>query len=121
MNYPWLDEYLQGKKGAEKDFKAEWNAFRYMLHGKMFAMAGGDKQGAPIVTLKCEPSYGEELRRQFPGKIVPGYYMNKEHWNSLYLESDVPDDVLRGMADMSYAILLSSLPKKVQKEMEETR
>ena len=43
--------------------------------------------------------------------------MNKEHWNSLYLEGDVPDDVLRDMADESHRLLFSSLSKKLQKEL----
>lgn len=116
MNYPWLDEYCLAKTGTEKDFKPEWDATRYMLRGKMFAMLGGDKHGEPIVTLKLEPAFGELLRAQYKD-IVPGYYMNKEHWNSLYLKGDVPDDVLRDMIDKSHAILLASLPKKVQAEI----
>ena len=117
MNYPWLDDYLLSKAGAEKDYKVEWEVFRYMLRGKMFAMVGGDKAGAAIVTLKCEPAYGQELRKEFPEKIIAGYYMNKEHWNSLYLESDVPDEVLKSMADQSYALLLASFSKKAQQEI----
>lgn len=116
MNYPWLDEYCLSKAGAEKDFKPEWEATRYMLRGKMFAMQGGDKYGKAIITLKLEPAFGELLRRQYED-IVPGYYMNKQHWNSLYLEGSVPDEVLRDMIDQSHQLLLQSLPKKVQKEI----
>lgn len=116
MNYPWLDEYCLSKKGSEKDYKPEWDATRYMLRGKMFAMVGGDKYGKPIVTLKLEPAFGELLRTQYED-IIPGYYMNKEHWNSLYLEGNVPGDVLRDMIDKSHSILLASLPKKTQAEI----
>ena len=116
MKYEWLDAYCTAKKGAEKDFKAEWNATRYMIRGKMFAMQGGDKYGKPIITVKLEPLFGELLRKQYKD-IVPGYYMNKEHWNSLYLEGDVPDEVLRDMLDKAYEILLASLSKKAQDEV----
>ncbi len=117
MNYDWLDEYLQGKPKAEKDFKAEWNATRYMLNGKMFALQGGDKLGKPLISFKLEPQFSHVLRQQFQGDIVPGYYLNKEHWSSLYLEGSVPDAVVREMADQSYRLILESLSKKVQKEI----
>ncbi len=113
MAYEWLDEYLLSKKAAEKDYKVEWEAVRYMLAGKMFCMMGGDKDGRAIITLKCEPLFGEALRQQYPD-IIPGYYMNKLHWNSVYRAGGVPDDVLRQMADMSYDLIRKSLPKKTQ-------
>lgn len=113
MAYEWLDEYLLSKKAAEKDYKVEWEAVRYMLAGKMFCMMGGDKDGRTIITLKCEPLFGEALRQQYPD-IIPGYYMNKLHWSSVYRDGSVPDDVLRQMADMSYDLIRKSLPKKTQ-------
>ncbi len=116
MKYAWMDEYCLAKKGVEKDYKPEWNATRYMIKGKMFVMQGGDKEGKPIVTVKLEPEHGEFLRKQYKD-IIPGYYMNKEHWNSLYLEGNVPDEVVRDMLDRSYNLILSSLSKKLQKEI----
>lgn len=116
MKYDWMDAYLLSKKGAVKDFKVEWDATRYMVGNKMFAMQGGDKEHKAIITLKCEPVFGQMLRSQYP-HIVAGYYMNKEHWNSVYLEGEVPDEVLRQMIDESYTLILSSLTKKMQKEI----
>ena len=111
MGYPWLDEYCTAKQGALRDYKAEWDAVRYLLCGKMFAMCGSDKAGRALITLKLPPEEGEFLRRQY-ADIIPGYYMNKQHWNSVYLDGAVPDDVLRGMVDQSYALLLASLTKQ---------
>ncbi len=116
MKYQWFDAYLLGKKGVEKDYKQEWQAARYMIRGKMFAMQGGDKEGTPILTMKLEPMFGSMLRQQYKD-IVPGYYMNKEHWNSLYLDGDVPDEVVRDMLDRSYEALLSTFSKKAQSEI----
>lgn len=48
MKYDWLDEYCLSKKGAVREFKAEWEATRYLIGGKMFAMDGGVKDGKPI-------------------------------------------------------------------------
>ena len=115
-NYPWLDRHCLSKPGAVKDFKEEWNATRYMLCGKMFAMQGGDKTGRPIITLKLNPDDGHALRERY-NDIIPGYYMNKEHWNSVYLEGSVPDDVLRGMIDASHSLILESLPKKAREDI----
>lgn len=118
MKYEWLDDYCLSKKGSEKDYKVEWDATRYLIKGKMFAMQGGDKDKKAIITVKCEPLFGQLMRQQHQ-HIVPGYYMNKEHWNSVYLEGDVPEDVLKQMIDMSYQLVLKSLSKKLQKEIME--
>jgi predicted DNA-binding protein (MmcQ/YjbR family) len=115
-NYEWLEEYSLSQIGATKDFKEEWDAERYLVGGKMFAMRCGDKDGKPIITLKLEPAFGDLLRQQHE-HIVPGYYMNKEHWNSLYLEGDVPDDVVRTMVKESYQLIFNSLSKKMQSEI----
>ncbi len=116
MQYEWLDEYCCGKKDAEKDYKEEWDATRYMLRGKMFALQGNHKDGKAIITLKLEPAHGQLLREEY-SDIIPGYYMNKEHWNSVYLEGKVPPDILQGMIDESYDIILNSFSKKAQKEI----
>lgn len=116
MKYEWLDEYCLSKKGAIKDFKEEWDATRYLVGGKMFAMKGGDKENKAIITLKCDPIFSHSLREQYQ-HIVPGYYMNKEHWNSLYLDGDVPDDILKQMIDMSYDLVVEKLSKKMLKEI----
>ncbi|KNZ43409.1 MmcQ/YjbR family DNA-binding protein [Acetobacterium bakii] len=116
MSYEWIDEYCLSKKGVEKDYKLEWGAIRYMIRGKMFAMQGSDKMGEPIITTKLEPSQGEFLRNKYKD-IIPGYYMNKVHWNSLYLEGNVPDDIVKDMLDNAYALIFLSLSKKTQKEI----
>lgn len=117
MKYDWIDAYCLAKSGVESDYKVEWQATRYMIRGKMFAMQGGDKEGKPIITVKLEPTFGTLLRNQYKD-ITAGYYMNKEHWNSLYLDGEVPDEVLRDMLDQAYQIVLHSFSKKVQKEID---
>ncbi|MDR2152677.1 MAG: MmcQ/YjbR family DNA-binding protein [Helicobacteraceae bacterium] len=116
MNYAWLDEYCLSKRGATKDFKVEWDATRYLVGGKMFALLGDDRAGKAIVTLKLAPEEGKALRGRFKD-ITAGYYMNKEHWNSVYLDSEVPEDILREMIDKSHAIVFASLTKKAQTQI----
>ena len=116
MNYPWLDEYCMSKQGATQEYKEEWKATKYMIGGKMFALQGNDNKDRPIVNLRLLPDEGNFLRSQFKD-ITAGYYMNKDHWNSVYLEGSVPDDIVRDMIDKSYAIIFASLTKKAQKEI----
>ena len=114
--YPWADAHCLSKKGVTRDYKEEWEAYRYLVGGKMFVMLGGDKYNEPIITVKLEPLFGDTLRREYKD-IIPGHYMNKQHWNSVYLKGDVPDDLLRSMLDKSYEAVLGGLSKKAQAEI----
>lgn len=115
--YQWLDEYLQKQPGTEKEFQPAWQAYKYLLRNKMYAYIGiNDKSGRPILTLKLEPLYSEMLRREY-AHIVPGYYMNKFHWSTVYLDTDVPQDVIFDMVASSHKLVLSSLSKKAQHEI----
>lgn len=117
MAYEWFDDYLLKKTGVAKDFKPEWSAERFMVRDKMFVMKGGDKYGKPIITFKLAPATNYMLREKYPEIIVPGYYCNKDHWSSLYMDGNVPDDLVRCMADEAYSVLVSSFSKKVQAEI----
>jgi predicted DNA-binding protein (MmcQ/YjbR family) len=114
--YEWLDAHCLSKKGVVKEYKAEWDAVLYRIRDRLFVLRGEDKEGRPIVTVKLDPLHGELLRLRYDD-IVPGYYMNKTHWNSLQLEGNVPDETVRDMLDQSYDLVLSSFPKKIQKEI----
>lgn len=115
MRYPWFDEYCMAKPGVTKDHKAEWSWNRYMVGGKLFAavMVNGEG-GVTGISLKCEPEFGDHLRNTFDG-ITAGYYMNKVHWNTVWMDrEEVPDKIVREMADRSYRLIFSALPKKTQ-------
>jgi len=113
-NYRWLDEYLQKQPATEKEFQPAWQAYKYLLRSKMYAYIGiNDQNGRPIITLKLEPLYSDMLRREYDD-IVPGYYMNKLHWSTVYLDGDVPRQVLADMVRASHKLVLSSLSKKAQ-------
>lgn len=68
------------------------------------------------ITIKLEPEEGDFLRRQYED-IIPGYYMNKEHWNSIKPDGSVPDELLRDLLDKSYELVLESFSKKKQREI----
>ncbi|WP_124068398.1 MmcQ/YjbR family DNA-binding protein [Clostridium sp. E02] len=117
MRYQWMDEYLMAMKGVSKDFKEEWSWTRYFVGEKMFAAVCKNSQGEDyLITLKLEPLEGDFLRQQYED-IIPGYYMNKTHWNSVKAEGNVPDQLLQDMLEKSYHLILSKLPKSKQKEI----
>ena len=113
MGSEWAVKYCEQKPHCVHDFKVEWDAHRFMLCGKMFVMMGADKAGEPIITIKCTPASGEVLRAQYKD-IVPGYYMNKLHWNSVYVKGSVPQQVVAAMIDEAYALVFGALSKKQQ-------
>lgn len=117
MKYEWIDDFLMAKKGVHQDFKEEWNWRRYMIADKMFvAICYDDNNKAELITLKLNPMEGEFLRSQFKD-IIPGYYMNKTHWNSIKADGDISDDMLKDLMDKSYELVLGGLSKKKQKEI----
>lgn len=115
--YQWLDECLQSQPSTKKEFNTSWQAYRYLLCGKMYAYMGiDDRNGRPIVTLKLGPILSDLLRQEYED-IVGGYYMNKLHWCTVYLDGNVPQDVLSDMVYDSYKLVRSSLSKKAQQEI----
>ena len=116
MKYDFIQAYCLSKKGTEEDYKQEWDAIRYSVCGKMFALVGNDKTGQPIISVKHSPERGEELREKY-ADIVPGYYLNKVHWSSMFLNGNVPETILKQMLDESYELIFNSLPKKAQNEI----
>ncbi|GMQ64648.1 MmcQ/YjbR family DNA-binding protein [Vallitalea maricola] len=115
--FEWIDNYILSKKGIIKDYKKEWGWERYLLKNKMIAALCTDKEGKEIITLKCEPLYGEQLRNDYRD-IAEGYYMNKKHWNSVYLHGVVPNDILKQMIDQSYDLIFNKFSKKIQRQIE---
>lgn len=117
MKYEWLDEYLLNKKGVCKDFKEEWNWRRYMIADKMFvAVCFDDENRESLITLKLDPLEGDFLRQNYED-IIPGYYMNKTHWNSIKVDGSITDDLLKDLLDKSYNLVLSGFSKKKQVEI----
>ena len=70
--------------------------------------------GRHLLSLKCDPDRILELRQEYPESILPGYYSDGRTWVSIYLESDVPDQLVFDLCDMSYDLVFSRLTKKVQ-------
>ena len=69
--------------------------------------------GRDIVNLKCDMLRGEFWRGQFTG-VVPGYHMNKQHWITVFLDGDVPDDILEAMLWESFELTRTKRAKRTR-------
>lgn len=74
-------------------------------------------KGVSMITLKLEPVEGDYLRRTYED-IIPGYYMNKVHWNSIKADGAVPDELLMDLCDKSYGLVFGGLSKKVREAIQ---
>ena len=117
--YDWIHDHCMAKPGVTNEYKDAWAMSLYRVGGKIFAEIGADKSGAPLLSVKLEPAFSDLLRAKHPGQIVPGYYCNKMHWSSLYLESGLPRETAYLLLDSAYALVFASLPKKTRQAIEE--
>ncbi|GAA1354134.1 MmcQ/YjbR family DNA-binding protein [Streptomyces beijiangensis] len=90
----------------EFPFGPETSVFKVL--GKLFALSHLD--GDPLtVNLKCEPEIAIRLREEHPA-IVPGWHMNKRHWNTVTV-GELPDRMVRELIEDSYDLVVAGLPK----------
>ncbi|WP_435272655.1 MmcQ/YjbR family DNA-binding protein [Streptomyces parvulus] len=89
-------------------FNPETSVFKVL--GKMFALSSLD--GRPLtVNLKCDPDDAIRLRGEYPGLVVPGWHMNKRHWNTVTADGGLPDRVVRELVEDSYDLVVAGLPR----------
>ncbi|MFM8568520.1 MAG: MmcQ/YjbR family DNA-binding protein [Candidatus Kapaibacterium sp.] len=84
---------------------------------KVFAILPLDADPATI-NLKCDPDRAERLREEYAG-VMPGYHMNKRHWNTIVLDGDVPERLVQELIRHSYELVMASLPRAVREGMGE--
>jgi len=102
-------EYCLSKPGATEDTPFGEDVLVFKVGGKMFALAPLDEVPA-AANLKCDPDLALELRDRYE-QVRAGYHMNKNHWNTVEIDSGIPDAELRKMIDHSYELVLRTLPK----------
>jgi predicted DNA-binding protein (MmcQ/YjbR family) len=111
-----LRAYLLEKKGSTEERPFGPDTLVFKVVGKMFALITW--QVAPLrLNLKCDPELALILRGQYEA-VLPGYHMNKEHWNTVVLDGTIPDAELRGMIDHSYDLVVKSLKKVDRQKLE---
>jgi predicted DNA-binding protein (MmcQ/YjbR family) len=114
MNIEVFRDYCLSKKGVTESFPFDNKTLVFKVGNKMFALA--DVEEFTFANLKCDPERAIELRETYTG-IKPGYHMSKIHWNSVMVNEDVPSDVFLELVDLSYKLIVESLPKKLRNEL----
>ena len=95
--------------GAEETYPFGSETSVFKVAGKMFALSnlGADSLR---VSLKCDPQLAEVLRVTHAA-VLPGYHLNKSHWNTVILDGSLPDDAVNGMIEDSYDLVVSQLSR----------
>lgn len=114
MNIETFRAYCLSKKGCTEGFPFDETTLVFKVMNKMFALT--DLEGDFTVNLKCDPELAIELRERY-SFVLPGYHMSKIHWNTIVVNHALPDQLLREWVDHSYNLVVKSLPKKVQQEL----
>src|SRR5881396_430170 len=106
-------EYCLSKPGAVEETPFGPDTLVFKVGGKIFALAALDEV-PPTVNLKCDPDLALDLRDRYE-QVRPGYHMNKKHWNTVEIESGIPDAELQKMIDHSFDLVIKGLPKPTAK------
>jgi predicted DNA-binding protein (MmcQ/YjbR family) len=94
--------------GSVETFPFGPEASVFKVADKMFALSRLSNR--PLqVSLKCEPLLAEQLREAYPA-VLPGYHLNKRHWNTVVLDGSIPDRIIKDMVEDSYDLVVSRLP-----------
>jgi len=113
MDLEQFREYCLSKPGSTEGTPFGPDVLVFKVGGKMFALAALDEV-PPTVNLKCDPGLALDLRDRYE-QVRAGYHMNKKHWNTVEIESGIPDIELRKMIDHSYKLVIEGLPKSKAK------
>lgn len=112
MNRLEIEKYLLDMPDAWLDFPFGEDTSVYKVgkdekgKGKMFALID-DKANPLRISLKCDPQLAETLRATYE-TVLPGYHLNKKHWNTIICTGQVPDDELRSLMQISYRLVASN-------------
>jgi len=104
MNIEALHEYAISKPNTEACFPFGEETLVFKVNEKIFLLASLDSFPLQF-NVKCNPDKALELREQFPDAVLPGYHMNKKHWNTIIVNGQLNNRQLQEMIDDSYALV----------------
>jgi predicted DNA-binding protein (MmcQ/YjbR family) len=95
--------------GAEETFPFGPEVSVFKVAGKMFALSQLEADSLRV-SVKCEPELAEALREAHEA-VIPGYHLNKRHWNTVIIDGSLDDEAVREMIEDSYDLVVSKLPR----------
>jgi predicted DNA-binding protein (MmcQ/YjbR family) len=102
MNVEVIRDYCIGKKDVTEGFPFGEDTLVFMVRGKIFVLV--NLEGDLTINLKCDPALAVDLREKFTS-VIPGYHMNKKHWNTIIVDGSIPDDLIFNWIDHSYSLV----------------
>ena len=115
MNTETLRDYCLTKTGVTESFPFGEETLVFKVGSKIFALM--DTESRPTtINLKCDPELAVQLREEFAA-VVPGYHMNKTHWNTVTLDGSIRSSDVQTWIDHSYELVKKSLPKAIRDQL----
>jgi predicted DNA-binding protein (MmcQ/YjbR family) len=110
MNIETIREYCLSKENVEEDLPFGPDVLVYKVDGKIFLLVSFDEDPLQF-NVKCDPDLAVELREEY-SCVIPGYHMNKKHWNTVIVDGTVPVKKLKEWIDHSYELVKKRSQKK---------
>lgn len=110
MNIEEYRSYCLSFSGATEDLPFDENTLCFKVMGKIFSICDIDEFES--INLKCDPVKAIELREMYPDLVIPGYHMNKKHWNTVSMQDSLPDERIKEWITDSYNLVVAKLPKR---------
>jgi len=104
MDIEALRAYVLQKPGVTEGFPFGEDTLVFKVKEKIFLLTGLDSSPLQF-NVKCDPDKAIELREEFPDSILPGYHMNKKHWNTVIVNGSVPNRLLKELIDHSFDLV----------------
>jgi len=116
MNIEELRTYCLAKAGVTESFPFGPETLVFKVGEKLFLLTGLDSLPLSF-NVKCDPERAIELREQYPESVLPGYHMNKKHWNTILVDGTLTQALLHELIDHSYDLVFRSLPLKTKENI----
>lgn len=110
-----IHDYCTALAGVEETFPFDEETLVFKVGAKMFALVGVDDV-PPRMNLKCDPERAIGLRENHDA-IIPGYHMNKKHWNTVICDGSLDARLIRELIDHSYGLVVAGVPKRVRESL----
>ena len=103
MNHKKVEEYILSMPNARLDYPFGEDVAVYKVSDKMFALIP-EKTKPVRISLKCDPKLAEVLREKYE-TVMPGYHLNKKHWNTIVLSGQLPWEEVQNLIKHSYQLV----------------
>ncbi len=114
MNIEDFRNYCLSFKGTTEELPFDEKTLVFKVLGKIFVLTNIDL--FENINIKCDPEIAIELREQYE-EVLPGYHMNKKHWNTVKVNTSISDDLIYKWVEDSYRLVVKNMTKKMKSQL----